>query len=274
MKRSMWRAIGGALSFHMLAIGAQAGSLPGILDGLPRTMVLAAPSIAPPSRPSQTLNEALRRISAQREFSAFGFPCATQFKTRSLPDAMIAVDVHAPCRPGESVRIVQDTIRFDLTMPATGELSFTVPAMSEEVELKAIFESGETFHATTSHQDISAFIRVLLQSDEPDRMNLHADAPRTIPVKRHRLGDGTGATVDLLSHHLDPEGVRGVIRLSLVSTVGRDSCGTESTGVVAELPVEGPPRQYAIRLSNPGCDRVGETLELKNVVQDLKLSRN
>lgn len=269
MKQCSWRTLWCAPFLLFMGLTSHAVAAPIVAE--PVAIMQSVPEVIRRPEVSGTVDSALARISAQRDVSAFGFPCDQSLSTQSLAGALVALKLSAPCRPGQRVRVSQGDLHFDLTLPATGELSLTIPALSRETILSATFSDGSVMKATSIHNDLPEFARVALQSDVTGQMSLRARAPRRLPMEQYELGDGTGATLDVLSHHIDPEGPAGVIRLSLVSHIEPEGCDTARSGQIAELPVDGPPRRYAVELAAPGCDRLGKFLELKNVVPDLKL---
>lgn len=269
MKRSNRRTLWCAPFLFFMGLTPHAAAAPIVTE--PVALMQSVPEIIHRPETSDAVDSALARISAQRDVSAFGFPCHQSLSTRSLDGALADLELSAPCRPGQRVRVSQGGLHFDLTLPATGELSLTIPVLSRETTLRVAFSDGSTMEATSIHNDLPEFARIALQSNVTGQMSLRARAPRRLPMEQYELGDGSGAALDVLSHHIDPEGRAGVIRLSLVSHIEPEGCGMARSGQIAELPVDGPPRRYAVKLAAPGCDRLGEFLELKNVVPDLKL---
>jgi hypothetical protein len=279
MKRTIKRALSGA-AFAMMCTMATADTVPlaivppfhdissrapvmPVLQGLPQQ----------PWVPQDPFPRALvEAVSAQANVSAFGVPCDTKLAIHPTREAMLHVTLSAPCRPDQMVRISHAGLEFDLRLPMTGERAFHLPALEAPARVTLRFLDGVEVVEAVDPGPLDAFMRVALQVSADDALRLKASARGSLPVAETRLGDDGGGMVQIISHHIDPDRQRGVIRLALEAKVLADRCDRPSHAKVVERLPGLPLRQYGISLGAAGCDRVGDILELKNILQDLKLA--
>lgn len=281
MTTTIKRALYGAVFAAICSI-AQA-------DTVPLTITLPFPDASPPARalpvlpvvqpvspalPARSAGAPIETIAHQANVSAFGFACDTALKVHPRPEAVLSVTLSAPCRPGQIVRITHVGLEFDIRLPQTGEMTFDMPALDAPSRVTAHFPGGSQFSTTADPGVLDDFLRVAMQSDASAGLAVGTSSSKRLPVTKTELGDGSGQMVQIVSHHLSPQERRGVIRLALLSKVTAAHCDQPSDAKVIERRPGLPVRQYGLSLSAPGCARVGEILELKNILQDLKLAQH
>ena len=279
MKRTIKRALSGA-AFAMMCTMATADTVPLVISP-------PFPDISPPARALPALQVtprlplALRdpfegalidAVSNQANISAFGFSCDTELAITPAAEAMLEVILSSPCRLDQMVSVSHSGLEFHLRLPMTGKRTFKLPALEAPANVAVRFLNGAEVVAATDPGPLDAFLRVALQVSSEDALSLKAVAAKQLPVVETRLGDDGGQMVQIISHHIDPDRRRGVIRLALQSKVTAEHCDTPSHAKVVERLPGLPLRQYGISLGAAGCDHVGEILELKNILQDLKLA--
>jgi len=216
-------------------------------------------------------------VARQANISSFGTACGPSMIVNVAQDAMLAVRVLAPCLPYEAVRLAYEDLAFTIAMPMTGELHFLLPALAENAVLKAILSDGTVLKASTSVPDMQNFARVALQWSGADPGELIAIAPKILSSDMVQLGqpiDVDGAVLQVFSSRISDQTASGVIRLSLRAPVTAINCNTGQTARVRRAVPREPVLTYDLILKGSGCGAIGQSLELKNVLQDLKLARN
>ncbi|MEP3345101.1 MAG: hypothetical protein ABJN34_14285 [Litoreibacter sp.] len=216
-------------------------------------------------------------VGRQSNISNFGTACGPSMTMNAAIDAMLVVNIFAPCLPYDMIRFEHEGLSFTVPMPMTGELTMLLPALSESADVHAHLSDGTTLSASTDVPDAVNFARVALQWSGADPGELVAKAPKVLDGSVVHLGqsmDADGAVLHVFSSRIDEVTSGGVVRFSMRAPVTSENCAVEhETRVRRRVPGE-PVSAYDMTLKGPGCEAVGESLELKNVLQDLKLSRN
>jgi hypothetical protein len=187
---------------------------------------------------------------------------------------MFAVTLDAPCKPYENIVIHYAGLTFDVTTSVTGQAVFDLPAMATSAKLESVFKDGTQRSTLLEAPDLSDYARVAVAWTDALDMRLTANAPTHMPVSFYTLGQEDRRTVQILSHHQSPEARRAVIRLGVAAPITAQNCGQERHAMVRHLQPDMPPISYELVLAATSCDQVGGNLELKNVLQDLKLAAN
>ena len=216
-------------------------------------------------------------VARQANISNFGSACGPSMSMNTAIDAMLAVRVYAPCLPYDTVRFEHEGLSFTVPMPMTGELTLLLPALSEHAVVQASLSDGTILSASSDVPDARNFARVALQWNGADPGELVAKAPKVLDGSVIHLGqsvDTRGSVLHVFSSRVDTQTPSGVVRLSMLAPVTAANCDTGHEARVRRGVPGEPASTYDLRLKGPGCDAIGESLELKNVLQDLKLSRN
>lgn len=222
-----------------------------------------------PARPNLST-----RVAEQADISAFGFACGAEVSVEGTKNAMIELSIKAPCKPDQIATVQYSDLSFDQALSMTGEAQLTLPALGDQDILRVTFEDGQSLQSHVKTPEIDAFARVAISWDGPVPPRLNGTAPRHLPIEITRLGDGSGRVLQVLSHHLDPDEKSGVIRLGMLTEVTSKNCGHTQAGKVVQQTPGLPQLRYALKLAAAGCDQIGRNLELKNILQDLKLASN
>ncbi len=238
------------------------------------TLVTFTSAIAPFAEHQDPVTEIVAR---QANISNFGTACGSSLSITPKPDAMLNVRVSAPCLPYDVVRIEHENIAFTQPMPLTGELSFLLPALDEHAELKAVLSDGTVLTAVAHVPDAQNFARVALQWSGTDPGELVAKAPKVLDGQVFHLGqslDTSGAVLQVFSSRISDSAASGVVRLSMQAAVTANNCEAGHAARVHRTVPGEPTSTYDLTLKGPGCGAVGERLELKNILRDLKLAGN
>ncbi len=256
-----------------LALPAPLPTLSTELPYLPATPALMQqkPPRPVPSWPATPVADS---TAAQADISAFGLPCETALQVEPLPGAIFAIAVNAPCKPYEDITFHYAGLTFDIVTGVTGQAAFELPAIASSANLESVFSDGHSISAQLEAPDLSEYARVAVAWTEALDMRLTANAPDHMPVSFYALGQQDRRTVQILSHHQSPEARRAVIRLGVAAPITAQNCGLERHAKIRHLQPDMPSISYDLVLAATSCDRVGGNLELKNVLQDLKLATN
>lgn len=230
-----------------------------------------------PFRPSQEADPIAGIVARQANISNFGTSCGPSLRVHVATDAMLAVQILAPCLPYEAVRLEHEDLTFTAPMSMTGELSFLLPVLNEHATLKAVLADGTVLEASADVPDVRNFARVALQWSGADAGELIAKAPRVLDGTMARLGqsnDADGAVLHVFSRRINDLAVSGVVRLSMRAPVTAANCAKGHAARVRRVVPGEPVSAYDLAIKGLGCGAVGQTLELKNVLQDLKLAGN
>ncbi len=212
------------------------------------------------------------RLAALTEAPEASFsPCDPAALTLTpAASAMLAVALHAPCRAGQSVEIVQGALRFTATLDPQGDWTGMIPALAAQARLSARLGPDETLEASASVTGLEALNRVVLvwQGAAEAGLNIYeygsahggaghiaADRPRTPETDLGgyltALGDrpeGTHAQV-----YTAPAGMTDQ-RFELEAGVDAASCGQDLEAAVTRVLAGRPAAPETLSLALPGCD--------------------
>jgi hypothetical protein len=87
-----------------------------------------------------------------------------------------------------------------------------------------------------------------------------------------RLGDENGASAEIYSFPAGHTPLKGVVRLVVEAKVTRDNCGREVRATALQTGPLGRPSETEVELVLPDCDRLGEIIQLQNLLQDMRLA--
>lgn len=213
--------------------------------------------------------------------------------------AMVRLDVSAPCLVNERAVVHHNGLMFTAVTDQAGDLSVSVPALSEMAVLVVSFANGEGSVATAEVSSLWFYDRVALQWAGETGFQLHAreygaeycseghvwsGAARDVTAAA--MGEGGFVTqlgvADTLAPlmaevYTFPTGTAsksGEINLSIEAEVTAQNCAREIEAQSIELQKDGQVRTQYLTLNVPDCDSVGDFLVLKNLVDDLKVAVN
>jgi len=230
-----------------------------------------------------------------QEFSRLGLPCGFEVTAEAAPCAMIALGVSAPCHPETDVMIDHAGMTFTARTDSVGLLVIDIPALETPANVAVSLPDGSQDHAMLPMPGLSALDRVALIWSGDLGMELHAlegnaewfsdghvrpDAPRLPDA----LEDGRG----FLSVLGDPESdipifaqiytmprpeLAGTSDVTVDAPITPDNCTLSADARILSSRA-GRLDVTPLRFTYPGCDAVGDTLVLQNLVQDPRLARN
>lgn len=225
--------------------------------------------------------------------SPFGFDCDPTLSMKERDAAMIEVRLFAPCHPGRPVTLRQGKLEIDLTTDAFGRAHTMLPALSEAATVTAVL--GQTSIRSSLHvAGAEAFSRVVLiwEGDQVFWMNAYELGAKRGEAGHIRagfgktasravrgtggflvsLGDGSGRSAEVYSFPTGYSPMHGVVKLVVEADVTQETCGRAAHATALETGPLGGMTVTDVRVTLPGCDRVGDVLELKNLLQDMRLA--
>ena len=242
----------------------------------------------PPVMPGRT-DENRRR---EREARATE-DCAPRLSLDPAPAATINLMVEARCHPDTRVAVRQGPIRVDGRTDRAGRYELRLPALGETATL-TVDVAGTTLDAATEVAEAPQFqhVAILWEGQQALRINAYefgarksqfghvwSGAPKS-PSRASRgsggyltrIGDETGASAEIYSFPAGHTPLRGVVRLVVEAEVTRENCGREVRATALQTGPLGRLSETEVELALPGCDRLGEIIQLQNLLQDMRLA--
>ncbi|SEW42514.1 hypothetical protein SAMN04488515_2971 [Cognatiyoonia koreensis] len=223
--------------------------------------------------------------------------CEITFEAAPSVAAMVNLVLEAPCHSESLVLIQHQGLKFQTYTDATGHLDVAVPALSKEAFFLATLEQGTGVVAITGVPDLSKYDRAVLQWSGTTEFQLHAlEFGSDVGGEGHVWAaasrspevtiDGVGGFLTQLGTLQDaapmrvqvytfPSGMSlhdGDVALSVKAEITADNCGRNVAAQSIQLSPDHPPAARNISMRVPGCDNVGEFLQLKNLFEDLTLA--
>lgn len=246
-----------AATLRVFRSPAEADALPSLPN---ETQVLSATEMRPlpVSRPSL--------IPDRQNLSAFGLPCGLTLKSELRGKSVHSIRLVDPCRARQSVAFRYAGLRFDALFSSTGNLQLDIPALSENGGLEMTFEDGLTEDVALEGAELDHLARIALAWTGPD-------APTLVMQSDHvqtMLGS-QGQSIQIVTHQIEPNRAE-IIRLQLDRTISEAACQSPGKGRIIRKIGARPQVTYGLSFAPPDCHKVGQTIELKNVLEDLKLA--
>jgi len=279
------------------ARSGDAAGVPEPPDATLRPIDLRHDAIAPVSVPLDV--SIVPPSDEQVNLDGFGLDCEVVAEARSVPAALLQVDLHATCDPDALVRVSHNGLEFTSNTDSAGTLSITLPAL--ETRANVVLEVGRQDPITVSAEVSEAdwYDRVVLMWDGTNAMSVHAFELGAGPGSaghvsaRHpqtpahaaaaeggfllRLGEPGQKDARMAEVYSFPSGrmpQAGVVRLSVAAEVTPQTCDRNVPVRILQTKRGGTLRNDAVSVAFPGCGAVGQILVLKNLLQDLKIAQN
>ncbi len=216
--------------------------------------------------------------------------CASDLKLTPMPDALMRVEISAPCRGGERFTLHHSGVMVTQSLDAAGEFSGVLPALATRAVVIADFASGRDLEAVAEVSDLDSVERVVMQWQGNSGLELHAlEFGATYGSAGHvwkgsELGQGAGhvlflgdpaqVAARLLQVYTLPKNRGyGVVNISVEAEITSANCDQ----VVAAQLVERRDDRLRTRdlvLNIPECSATGDFLVLNNLVESLKIASN
>jgi hypothetical protein len=253
--------------------------------------ILPRPPVLPDrvDKPVQSVPE----LWEDARMSPFGFSCEPELNLTARPAAMVEVSVFVPCDAGEIVTFRHGALSFALKSDVFGRAMAVLPALSPRVNVD-IATPRRSASATIGLPEAADFSRVIIAWDGPQifRMNayelgsgrgqsghIRASSPKTAARAVRgtggflvTVGDGSGGSAEVYTFPTGFSPLRGVVELVVEADVTRETCGTTAEAQALQSSPLGGLTGTDVRVTLPDCDRLGEVMELKNLLQDMRLA--
>ncbi|WP_126136000.1 hypothetical protein [Tritonibacter mobilis] len=216
--------------------------------------------------------------------------CASDLKLTPMPNALLRIEISAPCRGGERFTLHHSGVMVTQSLDAAGEFSGVLPALSTHAVVIADFASGRDLEAVAEVSDLDSVERVVMQWQGDSGLELHAlEFGATYGSAGHVwkgsesgqgegqvlfLGDPAQVAARLLQVYTLPKNSGyGVVNISVEAEITSANCDQ----VVAAQLVERRGDRLRTRdlvLNIPECSATGDFLVLNNLVESLKIASN
>lgn len=236
---------------------------------------MARARTAQPSAPVMT--EAMAQGLANA--AAYGPDCQPRLNLSALPGALLDLHLHAPCHPGESVRLRHGPLVFAERLNELGQVSLTLPALEREGRVSALFSDASYVAAGAAVTGLEQQRRLVVQFIGEDSFQLHAlenGAAYGLPLAQSAgqlisLGH-PGALMPMRAEvYSFPMDQNLLAEAVIEAEVTEATCGREMLGETLSLS-HGRITRTDLHLSMPGCEAIGDILVLKNLVPEMTLA--
>lgn len=223
--------------------------------------------------------------------------CDVAMSADTLPMAMVAVSLVAPCQPNAAVTIHHQGMMFSQLTDLEGRVDIIVPALSEDAFFISAFAGGDGAVASTQVPDLVNYDRAALQWQGVNAVQLHAlefgadygteghvwsaSAPELDFVSPPEagfltvLGDTRVDNALMAEVYTFPTGQfnqDGTVALSVEAEITAENCGRDIAAQSIQLNPFQEPTAIDLTMTMPECDAIGEFLVLKNMFKDLTLA--
>ena len=255
----------------------------------PPYFTLQAPRLAMPSGNKGAAHEipddaGLAEMLKPRAFSPFGIACGPAVRAEPLAGARVRIIVSAPCHGEESLAVAHGPLGIPARISKAGLASVVIPALAERAGFEIRIGSGdEKYKLSAEVPDFADFERVALLWKGNAPLRIHAiekiSGGMEFPTgasggEMIRIEGPDAKKAEIYSFPAKDIAGSGVVRLIVAADVNAETCGRDIEAVRLQKNEDGAIDPVAIVLQMPGCDRIGQTLMLKNILKDLKIASN
>jgi hypothetical protein len=180
---------------------------------------------------------------------------------------MIELDVFAPCQPHATVHVSHGGFGFETQVSLTGRTSLIFPGMQREA--KVFVAVGEdVFERQIQVEDVEHLARIALVGVSGSDAELVASwLSSEMDVYQNR-------GVQVFSVDIRERNTAMTYRMTLRHQVTAQNCDQPVHTLLRRVLPGLAEQSQVLRLDAQDCNRIGDILELKNIVQDLKLAAN
>jgi hypothetical protein len=216
--------------------------------------------------------------------------CASTLNLTAIDNAMLQVELSAPCRAGERFTLHHGGVMVTYALDAEGDFRGVLPAFTKRAVVIADFASGRDLDASVMVEDLEQVERVVMHWQGRSGLELHAlEFGATYGSAGHvwkgsEPGQGAGEVLflgdpDQVAAHLvqvytlPKASGYGAVNISVEAEITDANC---DQAVAAQL-IERRDDRLRTRdlvLNIPDCSAVGDFLVLNNLVESLKIASN
>ena len=223
--------------------------------------------------------------------------CPVDLTGETRAAAMVELHLSAPCQPSARVVIKHEGMSFSALTDEKGELTVEVPALAESATFFAMMQDGNGAAVELNVDTLGFYDRSVITWHGDTGVELHAlefgasyddaghvwsGAPREPSIAAlgeggfmTRLGDPAlpdGQTAEVYTFPTGTAKTGGEIEMSVEVEVTAANCGRDMSADVIEVTEGKPTVPEELKMTLPGCDAVGDFIQLKNIVPDLKIA--
>ncbi|MEL6101500.1 MAG: hypothetical protein AAFV87_04235 [Pseudomonadota bacterium] len=233
-------------------------------------------------------------------FTSMSSPdCPIHVEAQPIIGGMVSLTINAGCLPDTKLSVHHNGIVFTEATNEEGALRVIVPALQEKAVFIIAFESGEGAVVQADVEGLRNYARTVLQWHGQSGLALHArefgardgrssdlwhgskqnlagvaDGVNGLVL---RLGDNTLSDpmiADVYTYPAARSAKTGTIELQVKANVTEESCGRDFRASALEMAEGGAIFSRDLSLTMPGCEAVGQSIVLNNLVSNLKVARN
>lgn len=226
-----------------------------------------------------------------------GIACGPAMTAEPAAGAMVNVTLTAPCHASERITLHHQGLMVTEQMQPDGTLAVMIPALAGTATVMAQFLDGAGASATTEVNSLHFYDRVAVQWRGEAGLQLHAreygsDYFQPGHVWAAAAGDlgeaarGEGGFLVRLGLEGSPDALMaevytfpagtavrpGDVALSVEVEVTAKNCDRTIAAQTLQRQEDGRLRVHDVDLTIPDCERAGDFLVLKNLVQDLTIA--
>ncbi|NRA98837.1 MAG: hypothetical protein HRU32_03285, partial [Rhodobacteraceae bacterium] len=239
------------------------------------------------------LDESVSMPISDHELNAFGLPCEPSLAIEKSGASVARVSYASPCKAMGQVELRYGDLEFTDVLDFAGHLILDVPVLGGDRTLMVTSPDGDVLTAQMPSSVNGLAWRAALNWRGETGLSIHAyefganfgepghvvaGAVRPSSLGRiMRLGDATltdGAVAEVYGLPLLGNAPTGTVELVVEAQVTPTNCGRDITAKVWNPQAAGGFRPVDVSVSMPDCTTIGETMMLKNLIQDLKLAAN
>lgn len=264
----------------------------------PETSAQKSETVEPEVR-TAALGDAVLPEVQEPELAAPVSLCSIDMKAEASAAAMVDVSLSAPCYPNERVTFHHNGMMFTDATDAEGNLSVSIPALSENAVFITAFANGEGALANLKVPSLEFYDRMVVQSKASSNLHINAfefgadfreeghvaaDSDRSMADAAKGLGgfitslgdavQGEALVAEVYTFPIATVKQEGEVHVSVDAEVTTANCGLRVEAQTLEVRRAGAMKVQDLTLPIPACDAVGDFLVLQNLIQDLKVARN
>lgn len=244
----------------------------------------------PARQPQATAPMTLPQPEARVELSSPA--CETSLDVTVEPGAMMDISLSSPCHPDQRVVVRHAALTVTYRTNAAGSLDASIPAMREAAEISVLFHDGSVASATVDVPEADAYRRFGVQwlggqafqvnafedgADFGDPGHISSANPGKPDIRllaQHGFLSVLGSDqvpAPLLAEIYTFPSAASRVPVLVEAAVTSDTCNRDLVGQMIEAR-RGEITTSDLAVSMPGCDAVGQYLELKNLRPGTKLA--
>lgn len=209
-------------------------------------------------------------------------------------DAMVLLQVDAPCYRNQRIEIGHVGLEFADTTSGAGTYEVLIPVFDDTASFDVAFADGNSAKAKTLGMVAEDFNRVAVNWQGGPGIHIHAlEYGAQYGDPGHIWAESAGEAAEggflvqlgnpnqtnpilaeVYSFPGDNIQKNGAVRVIIEAEVTAQTCGSVITGNTVEIAPGQPVLATAVSVTMPECNDVGGFLVLKNLLQDMKIAQN